>query len=54
VRSIYRANKAKSKTEYLEVFLGDLEILKREVRLCVDLKILPMKSNGSNVYEKKV
>jgi len=43
VRSIYRANKAKSKAEYLEVFLGNFEILKLEVRLCVDLKILPMK-----------
>jgi autonomous glycyl radical cofactor GrcA len=36
VRSIYRANKAKSKTEYLEVFLYDFEILKLEVRLCAD------------------
>ena len=32
VRSIYRANKAKSKTEYLETFLDDFEILKLEVR----------------------
>jgi len=46
VRSIYRANKAKSKTEYLEVFLDDFEILKLEVRLCVDLKILPMKKQA--------
>jgi hypothetical protein len=37
VRSIYRANKAKSKTEYLEVFLDDFEILKLEVRLCADI-----------------
>ena len=43
VRSIYRANKAESKTEYLEVFLDDFEILKLEIRLCVDLKILPMR-----------
>jgi len=40
VRSIYRANKTKSKTEYLEVFLDDFEILKLEVRLCADMKIL--------------
>jgi 23S rRNA-intervening sequence protein len=46
VRSIYRANKAKSKTEYLELFLDDFEILKLEVRLCVDLKILPMKKQA--------
>ena len=43
VRSIYRANKAQSKTEYLEAFLDDFEVLKLEVRLCVDLKILPIK-----------
>ena len=28
VRSIYRANKAKSKTEYLETFMDDFEILR--------------------------
>tara|TARA_Y100000385_G_scaffold249176_1_gene270360 strand:- start:219 stop:449 length:231 start_codon:yes stop_codon:yes gene_type:complete len=28
VRSIYRANKAKNKTEYLEQFLDDFEVLK--------------------------
>ena len=33
---------AQSKTEYLEAFLDDFEVLKPEVRLCVDLKILPM------------
>jgi len=43
VRSIYRANKAKSKIEYLEVFLDDFEILKLEVRLCADMKILSIK-----------
>jgi hypothetical protein len=46
VRSIYRANKAQSKTEYLEAFLDDFEILKLEVRLCVDLRILPMKKQA--------
>jgi hypothetical protein len=46
VRSIYRANKAQSKTEHLETFLDDFEILKLEVRLCVDLKILPMKKQA--------
>ncbi len=34
VRSIYRANKAKNKTEYLEQFLDDFEILKLEICLC--------------------
>jgi hypothetical protein len=46
VRSIYRANKARDKTEHLEAFLDDFEILKLEVRLCVDLKILPMKKQA--------
>jgi hypothetical protein len=40
VRSIYRANKAKDKREYLETFLDDFEVLKFEIRLCVDRKIL--------------
>ena len=46
VRSIYRANKAKSKTEYLEKFLDDFEILKLEIRLCVDMKILSIKKQS--------
>ena len=46
VRSICRANKAKSKTEYLEAFLDDFEVLKLEIRICVDLKILPMKKQA--------
>ncbi len=43
VRSIYRANKAKDKREYLEQFLDDFEVLKLEIRLCVDMKILSIK-----------
>jgi len=46
VRSIYRANKSKEKTEYLESFLDDFEVLKLEVRLSVDLKILSMKKQA--------
>ena len=46
VRSIYRANKTRDKTEYLENFLDDFEILKLEVRLCVDMKILSMKKQA--------
>jgi len=46
VRSIYRANKAKSKTEYLERFLDDFEILKLGIRLCVDMKILSIKKQS--------
>ena len=33
---------AQSKTEYLEAFPDDFEVLKLEVRHCVDLKILPI------------
>jgi UDP-glucose 6-dehydrogenase len=46
VRSIYRANKSKNKTEYLETFLDDFEIIKLEVRLCVDMKILSIKKQA--------
>ena len=43
VRSIYRANKAKNKVEYLEQFLDDFELLKLEVRLYKDLKLISIK-----------
>jgi hypothetical protein len=46
VRSIYRANKAKDKREYLETFLDDFEVLKLEIRLCVDMKILSIKKQA--------
>lgn len=44
VRSIYRANKATTKKqEYLEAFLDDFELLKLEIRLCTDMKMLSVK-----------
>ena len=43
VRSIYRANKAKTKEAYLEQFLDDFEVHKLEIRLCTDLKIMPIR-----------
>jgi len=46
VRSIYRANKAKNKVEYLETFLDDFELLKLEIRLCTDMKILSGKKQA--------
>jgi hypothetical protein len=46
VRSIYRANKSKDKREFLETFLDDYELLKLEIRLCVDMKILSMKKQA--------
>jgi len=46
VRSIYRANKAQNKKEYLEAFLDDFELLKLEVRLCVDMKMITIKKKA--------
>lgn len=43
VRSIYRANRAKDKTTDLDAFLEAFEVLKFEVRLSMDLKILSVK-----------
>ncbi len=46
MRSIYRANKTKDKTEYLNDFLDDFELLKLQIRLATDLKILPVKNQA--------
>jgi len=46
VRNIYRANKTKQKKELLEAFLDDFELLKFEIRLCVDLKIVSFKKQA--------
>ncbi len=46
VRSIYRANKAKSKVAFLEEFLDDFELLKFEIRICADLKIISIKKQS--------
>jgi len=46
VRSIYRANKAQQKAVHLETFMVDFELLKLEIRLCVDKKILPIKKQA--------
>ena len=40
VRSIYRANKCKHKVLYLEQFLDSFEVVKLEIRLCKDLKLI--------------
>jgi len=46
VRSIYRANKSTHKKEHLETFLDEFEILKLEIRLCSDMKVLPYKKQA--------
>ncbi len=43
MRSIYRANKSVQKKEHLEKFLDDFEILKLEIRLVTDMKVLSVK-----------
>ncbi len=46
MRGIYRANKATDKKEHLERFLDEFELLKLEIRLCVDMKLLPLKKQA--------
>ena len=43
VRSIYRANRHAVKRQYLEEFLDNFEILKLEIPLCADLKLISIK-----------
>ena len=49
VRSIYRANKNKDKErgDYLEQFLDDFELLKLEIRLCKDLRLITIKQQAN-------
>lgn len=47
IRTIYRANKYKNNRKaYLENFLDDFELLKLEIRLCADMKLLPIKKHA--------
>jgi len=50
MRSIYRANKSVQKKEHLEKFLDDFEILKLEIRLSSDMKILSLKKQSQLVF----
>ena len=43
VRSIYRANKSTQKKEHLDAFLDEFELVKLEIRLCVDLRFVSFK-----------
>ena len=47
LRGIYRANKAKEKQDDLEKTLENFEILKLEIRLCSDLKILSLNKQAA-------
>jgi hypothetical protein len=42
LRDIYRINRAHEKTPFFDAFLDDFELLKLEIRLCVDLKLLSL------------
>lgn len=44
VRHIYRANQGEGRKEHLQVFADDFELVKLQVRLCHDLKLLNVKS----------
>ena len=46
VRSIYWANKSDKKKQHLEAFLDDFELLKLEIRLCTDMKVLSFKKQA--------
>ena len=46
LRSIYRINKARDKVAHLESFLDDFELLKLEIRLSADLKILSLRKQA--------
>lgn len=53
IRSIYRANKMHNRVEHLEhlehleQFLDDFEIIKLELRLSVDMKLLSIRFAGN-------
>jgi hypothetical protein len=47
VRSIYRANKLKNRADHLETFLDEFELLKLEIRLCADMKLLSIKKQAA-------
>ena len=40
LRSIYRINKSRDKAEHLEGFLDDFELLRLQVRLATDMKLM--------------
>ncbi|MCR5039535.1 MAG: four helix bundle protein [Bacteroidales bacterium] len=54
VRYIYKANRAAVKTEHLEAYLEQFEILKLELRLCYDLKVIGLRKHAefSEIMEK--
>lgn len=46
MRLVYKANKYKDKREFLENLLDNLEIIKLQIRLAYDLKIISVKKQA--------
>ncbi|MGM9455289.1 four helix bundle protein, partial [Legionella bozemanae] len=47
VRNLYRANKAQNKQVYLEHFLDDFELLKLEIRIAMEMKLMSIKKQAT-------
>jgi len=47
LRTIYKINRSLSKKELLEVFLDEFELVKMQIRLCVDLKVMPIRAQAA-------
>lgn len=47
VRNLYRANKAQDKEMHLEAFLDDFELLKLEIRVSTEMRLLSMKKQAA-------
>jgi len=43
VRHIYRANTAEYKSKHLEAFVDDFELIKLQIRLCHDMRLITTK-----------
>lgn len=46
LRCIYRANKHQNRAEQCDTFLDELELLKLEIRLCVEMKLISLKKQA--------
>ena len=46
LRSIYRINKSRDKVVHLEAFLDDFELLRLQVRLATDMKLLSIRKQA--------
>jgi hypothetical protein len=47
VRNLYRANKALDKKIHLEAFLDDFELLKLEIRIATEMKLVSIKKQAA-------